>query len=285
MKPLPPVIRIYLLIKWPEQNLGKKMNHPDFELCLFNTDPIFIAKAVRAGIQTIIVDWENQEKKQRQEGFNTQINHDTLNDLKEVRAATTGTVICRINAVGPHTPEELDNAIEYGADEVLIPMVRSLKEVRSVIDYVKGKMKIGILIETNDAVARVGELVSLPLQRIYVGLNDLSIENNCRNIFIPISNGTLDEIKRSVFLPFGFGGLTLPNKGYPIPARLLIAEILRLDCSFSFLRRSFLADIKGGNLCFEISRLKEAIQLAKERSYLQKEEDHRELVETIRAIA
>lgn len=256
----------------------------DFEFCLFSVDPGFVSEAVDAGIHSIIVDWENKGKMQRQKDFDTQVNHHTTYDLKTVRAATQGNVICRINAIGPHTEKEIDDAIRFGANEVLIPMVRCVEEVRNVLDYVKGKIGIGILIETNEAVACADKLCTLPLQRIYVGLNDLAIENKSRNIFIPIANGLLDDLKRSISLPFGFGGMTLPEQGHPIPAKLLIAEIVRLGCHFSFLRRSFLSDIKDKNLSWEMSRLRETIQFARNRTYPQIEADHHELVGKIHCL-
>jgi hypothetical protein len=41
---------------------------------------------------------------------------------------------------------------------------------------------------------------------------------------------------------FGFGGLTAADAGHPVPCRLLIEEMARLRCDFTFLRRSFRRD-------------------------------------------
>ncbi len=254
------------------------MQNNEFELCLFNTDPVFIKKADQAGICTFIVDWECEGKKLRQQGFDTQINQHTLQDLKIVRNATKSQVICRINAIGKNTEEELLKAIKIGVDEILIPMVRSVKEVKWVLDYVKGKAKVGILIETKEAVVKAAQFSKLSLNRIYVGLNDWAIENSRKNIFFPIASGELEQLRKEISLPFGFGGVTLPDLGFPIPAKLLIAEIFRLNCHFSFLRRSFLKDIHEKDLSLEVKKLKEFFLLMQTRSFLNIESDRKKLI-------
>ena len=70
------------------------------------------------------------------------------------------------------TGRELERAIAAGADEVLVPMARSPHELERVIDAAHGRCGVGALIETVDAVQKVQEFASLPLSRLYVGLND-----------------------------------------------------------------------------------------------------------------
>ena len=77
-----------------------------------------------------------------------------------------------------------------------------------------------------------------------MGPNDLAIERRSRNIFTAISNATIKQIRQDFTVPFAFGGFTLPERGYPIPYRLLISEMAKLRCDFAFLRRSFLADVQ-----------------------------------------
>jgi hypothetical protein len=110
------------------------------------------------------------------------------------------------------------------------------------------------------------ELAHLPLSRVYVGLNDLAIERRYQNIFVPLIDGILERIRRSFRVPFGFGGLTLPDRGFPIPCRLLIGEMARLECHFSCIRRSFCADMKGLKLSAEVPRIYDALESASRRS-------------------
>jgi hypothetical protein len=249
-------------------------------LILFSTCPAFIRQAVAAGVDAVLIDWEYSGKERRQASADTQINHDTVDDLRRVRACTDAHVICRINGRGeamtgevrqtieaeagepPLAADEIEQAIGSGADELLLPMVRSVEEVELVLDQVAGRCGVGILIETVEAVELVEELARLPLSRVYVGLNDLAIERKSQNIFIPLIDGTLERIRRPFHVPFGFGGLTLPDRGYPIPCRLLIGELARLDCDFSFLRRSFHADIRGRDQAVEVPRIHDALSEA-----------------------
>jgi hypothetical protein len=252
-------------------------------LILFSTNPRFVHQAVTAGVDGIIVDWETLGKARRQMGADTQINRETLDDLRRVRASTDGRVICRINGFGATTALEVEEAIGAGADELLLPMIRTTTEVETVLDYVGRRCELGILIETIEAVELVEHLARLRLSRVYVGLNDLAIQRGSGNIFTALVDGTVERIRRPFKVPFGFGGLTLPDRGSPIPCHLLISEMARLRCTFSFLRRSFYRDIKGRSLTVEIPRIYKALQQAYLRSSDSIEQDRRALEAAIHA--
>jgi hypothetical protein len=254
-----------------------------FSLTLFSTSPDVIRQATAAGVDEVIVDWENQGKKERQNGADTEINKDTVSDLRRVRECTDATVICRINQYGSGAPEEIELAVGAGADEILLPMVRSRSEVEAVQKQVNGRCGLGILVETVKAVDEVESLAALPLTRVYVGLNDLAIQRGCVNIFMALIDGTLERIRRPFATRFGFGGLTLPDCGYPIPCRLLMGEMSRLHCDFSFLRRSFRKDMVGREMGVEIPRLIDAIGRSHLRSPETVTREQQELREAILA--
>ncbi len=252
-----------------------------FALTLFSVDPSFIRPAVEAGVQEIIVDCEFRDKHRRQADADTEINHDTIEDLRRVRACTQARVLCRINSFGADTPREIADAVEAGADEILLPMARTPAEIERAITLVGGRCGLGIILETVGAVACASELARLPLSRVYVGLNDLAIERGTRNIFTAVRDGTVEEVRRHFHVPFGFAGMTLPEMGSPIPCRLLIAELTRLQCDFSFLRRSFRRDIQGRDMAVEIPRILEAFRLTRLRSAPEMARDRQHLVEAI----
>ena len=225
------------------------------DLFLFTVEPGWGADVVAAGAAGIVVDWERRGKARRQLGEGTQINADTPEDLARMRAATDGRLLCRINGFGPWTGGEIDDAVARGADEILLPMVRSTEEVDRTLDAVAGRCGLGILIETQDAVDRTAALARRPLSRIYVGLNDLRIDRGATELFRPLVDGTVDAVRAEVAQPFGVGGLTLPGCGFPVPSDLLAAELVRLGADFTFLRRSFTADIAGRDPFVEVPRL------------------------------
>jgi hypothetical protein len=206
------------------------------------------------------------DKEARQRGADTEINLHTADDLRRVRAATGARVLCRLNAVGAGSADEIEAAVAAGADEVLMPMVRNAAQVEEVLTLAGGRCGVGILLETTAALENAGELAQLPLSRVYVGLNDLAIERRSPTIFEPLVDGTMERLRPLFRMPFGFGGLTLPDRGVPVPCRLLLGEMTRLRCSFSFLRRSFHRDIRGRDFGFEVQRLLRAIADSAARS-------------------
>jgi hypothetical protein len=229
------------------------------DLFLFTVDPLWGPDVVAAGAAGIIVDWERRGKARRQLGEDTQINEDTPEDLARMRAATDGRLLCRINGFGPWTGGEVDEAVARGADEILLPMVRTPEQVDRTLDLVAGRCGLGILIETQDAVGHAAELARRPLSRIYLGLNDLRIDRRSDQLFRPLVDGTVDGVRAVVDQPFGVGGLTLPEGGFPVPSGLLAAELVRLGADFTFLRRSFTADMAGRDPFVEVPRMLQAL--------------------------
>lgn len=212
---------------------------------LFSTRRTLIAAAEAGGIAGVIVDWERIGKETRQRCADTLISGDTFEDLLAARAATRLPVICRLDGPGFWTEEEVERAVAGGADEVLLPMVRDPAEVELALHAADGRVGVGILIETRDALACIAELAGMPVSRIYVGLNDLAIERRTESLFTALVDGTVEAVREAVDrVPFGFGGLTLPDRGAPLPAWLLLGELVRLGADFTFLRRSFWRDVE-----------------------------------------
>ena len=253
------------------------------DLYLFTVDPRFAADCVTAGVAGVIVDWERRGKARRQAGEDTQINGDTPADLERVRAATSGRVVVRVNGEGPWTPAEVDRAVDLGADEVLLPMVRDAGQVDRALAAVRGRCGLGILVETQDAVEQVERLAARPLSRVYLGLNDLRIDRGSSSLFMPLVDGTADRVRAACDVPFGVAGLTLPEAGRPVPSRLLAAELSRLDASFTFLRRSFTADVAGRSVSEEVPRILSACAAADARSTGRVVADRAELLAAVGA--
>jgi hypothetical protein len=252
-----------------------------FELLLFSVRPKIIVEAMAGGVRGVMIDMETRGKQDRQAGFDTQINQDTYEDIRHIKRNTAAWVITRVNGFWDGTADEVQQAIDHGADEILLPMVRTVDQVESALKIVRGQIPMGIFVETANAVQCSRELSQLPLSRVYVGLNDLAIDRQLRNIFTSVADGTLDEIRSYFHQPFGFGGLTLPDAGSPIPCRLLISENARLKTQFSFLRRSYFRDTAGKDLALETPRLLQALRDSMQLSQSDLERDHRELARLI----
>ena len=248
------------------------------DLLVFTADPGRAAAVVAAGAAGVILDWERRGKARRQQGQDTQINEDTAADLAAVRDATPGRVLCRVNGAGPWTVQEVQLAVELGADEVLLPMVRTPADVDLALDAVAGRCGLGILVETQDAVDGIDALAQRPLSRVYLGLNDLRIDRGGSDpLFAPLVDGTADRVRRAVDVPFGVAGLTLPDRGHPVPSRLLAGELARLGADFTFLRRSFWADTAGQDLRTAVPRILASCAAARRRAPAHVQADSAEL--------
>lgn len=231
------------------------------DLFVFHRDTDLDAASLEGGAKGIVIDFETSGKADRQQGFDTQINQHNWQDLGDIKQNLQAYVICRINGINDQTESEVVKAIELGADEILIPMVRTVNEVTSILDLVKEKAQVSVMIETNEAVNITRQLDQLPLARAYVGLNDLRICRGSKSIFTAIADGTVESIRGMVkHTAFGFGGLTIPGCGTPLPVELFLHEMTRLDCQFTFLRRSFFQDTAGKNIQNELHNISSAIQ-------------------------
>ena len=254
---------------------------------MFSRRPELVQRVTAAGAAAVVVDWERRRKHRRQAGADTQINGDTPDDLVSVRAATRARVVCRVNGWDAWTPAEIDLAASLGADEVLLPMVRGSDEVDAALERVGGRCHLGILVETTDAVRRIDELVCRPVSRVYLGLNDLMIDRGATSLFAPLVDGTVDRVRRvvaSAGIPFGVAGLTVPEGGWPVPCRLLIAELARLEADFTFLRRSFHADTTGRDVAVEVPRILGTLAAARRRTAPEVAADRAELAAKVELV-
>jgi hypothetical protein len=253
---------------------------PYIELYAFSADPDYARRVVDAGATGVVVDWERRGKRERQIGADTQVNADTPAQLAAVRDAAAGRVLCRVNGWGDWAPAEIDLAVRLGADEVLLPMVRRGDEVDGALDVVAGRCGLGILVETTDAVRQAEALLSRPVSRVYVGMNDLMIDRGRMCLFEALVDGTVDylaAVAADAGIPFGMAGLTVPEGGRPIPCRLFAAALADAGASFTFLRRSFHADTAGRDLAVEVPRIRAAAVAARHRDASQVIADRAEL--------
>ncbi|NEP86137.1 MAG: hypothetical protein F6K18_04500 [Okeania sp. SIO2C2] len=255
-----------------------KLNSP-FELLLCSTDLSLIQESVAAGVDAVMVEWENVE------GDRSPIlTSEMVKTLEQVRSVTDAWVICRLNPYYERTLAELELAIANKVDEIWLPKVQSVEEVVKVLNWSEGRVKVGIVVETVEAMNLSPKLAELPLHRVHIGLNDLAESLDNPHPFCTLIDGTVEKILQNFTISSGFGGLTLPEKGHPIPCHLLMGELIRLGCRFSLLRRSFIADIQNRNLSEVILRIKNFLSQVSERSSQACEIDRLEFVELVQGL-
>lgn len=184
----------------------------------------------------------------------------------------------------PHD-DEINAVIDAGADEIIVPMLTSTAQAERVLRRIDGACKVMLMIETRAAVAEIAQIADLPADRIYVGLNDLHIDRASNTIFAPLADGLLDTLHSHYQdRAFGFGGLTLPGLGAPLHGKHLYQEMARLECRFTFLRRSFYRDVAGLDFATSFKAIQAEMARYRKRSAAECQNDRVQAVQAVRAL-
>lgn len=260
----------------------------DFEIFLFSHDTAYASAAMEAGVSGVVVDWECVGKDGRQKGYNTEVNHGQAADLQAMRSAATGPLFCRINNQPELREVEIRRAISAGADEIWLPMVRDIGEVEACLNVIDGRVGLGVLVETQEALGLGRALSALPISHLYIGLNDLHIDQGRAQPFEALVDGTVDAFRDTYDGALAFGGVTLPKLGDPLPQTLLLGAMARLGCRFGVARRSFRRDVPIIQLAESIDAIRRRFAVLSRRSALEVAADHdalRRMVQAMRPVA
>ena len=205
--------------------------------------------AEKAGVDRIFVDMEYVGKDERQAGLDTVKSHHTIDDIKIIRKVIkSAKLLVRINPIGDKTETfigsetEINDAINAGADILMLPMFKTEEEVIRFIKLVDGRAKTMLLVETPEAAKSINEIIKIPgIDEIHIGLNDMHLALKKKFMFELLADGTVDEICKAIAnagIPYGFGGIARIGYGM-LPAEYVIKEHYRLKSSFAILSRSF----------------------------------------------
>ena len=213
------------------------------KLMLVASDIETIKEAENAGVDRIFYDLEYINKVERQRGRNTLILNNDIEDLPEIRKAVTKSeLLVRVNSLYPKSKAEIDKAIEYGADIIMLPMVIDAEDVKTLVSYVDGRAKVMPMIETAQAMARIDDILAVKgIDEIYIGLNDLHISMGLTFMFELLSGGLVEYMANKITaagINFGFGGMAKIGEGI-LPADAILAEHYRLGSNSVILSRTF----------------------------------------------
>jgi len=232
------------------------------KLMYITNQPEVARIAEDAGVDRIFVDMEYIGKQERQGGMDTVQSHHTLEDVKTIaNTIQKAELLVRINPLHQSSAEyisskeEIDQAIENGAQVLMLPYFKTVDEVKTFVDLVDGRVKTIPLVETPEAVACLDEILKLDIDEIFIGLNDLSLGYGRRFMFELLADGTVENLcdkfkKRGI--PYGFGGIAALGTGM-LPAEKIIVEHYRLGSGCAILSRSFC----NTNKITDIEKIKE----------------------------
>lgn len=216
--------------------------------------------AEEAGVDIIFVDLEINGKIERQGHLDTVISNHSLADILKIRKVLKKSrILTRVNPINSKSQLEIDKAIENGTDIIMLPMFKTVKEVKKFIEIVDSRVETCLLLETSEAFCRIDEILEIEgIDRIHIGLNDLHLSLGLDFMFECLSCGIVDilveKIKKYEKIKYGFGGIARLGEG-DLPSEIIIKEHVRLGSTMVILSRSFKRENK--NLEYEVKKVRD----------------------------
>ena len=167
-----------------------------FNLMILADTPEAAMSAQDAGVDRVFYDLEYVGKAERQHGRNTVLSQNDIENLPAIRKVlTTSKLLVRTNPIHAYTTMEVEKAIAYGADILMLPMVMDHYDVETYVRLVNGRAKVCVMIETAAAMARLDKILAVPgVDEIFIGLNDLHISMGLTFMFELLSDGLVEYI-------------------------------------------------------------------------------------------
>lgn len=214
------------------------------QMMYITNNPQIARIAEKYSVDRIWVDLEKIGKQERQGGMNTVQSTHILEDVKTIRNAIEGKakLLVRVNPIHTDSSSEINKAIEYGADILMLPFFTTVEEAKQFVKIIDGRVRTCLLLETISAEKCLDELLEISgIDEIHIGLNDLHIQYKLKFMFELLANGKVEEICNKIKnkgIQYGFGGIAKLDEGM-LPARHIIAEHYRLGSQMAILSRSF----------------------------------------------
>ena len=219
------------------------------KLMYITNKPEIAQIAERAGVDRIFVDMEYIGKKERQGGMDTVQSFHTVEDVSIIhKSISKAQLLVRCNPIHNETAAykssqfEIDSVVANGADIIMLPFFKTVREVQQFIGMVDKRVKTMLLLETPEAVEVLDEILKIDgIDEIHIGINDLSLGYGKKFMFELLADGTIERICKKIKaknIPYGFGGIASIGNG-ALPSEMIIEEHYRLGSSIVILSRSF----------------------------------------------
>jgi len=194
-------------------------------------------------------------------------------------------VAVRINALFADTPAEVDQALACGARILMLPMSRTVEDVREFLGIVDHRARTIIQIETPQLAEDVHALTDLDWDYAYIGLNDLMVARGGHSIWEALLDGTAQRICQALWgRRYGFGGCTFLGGGQPIINVLILHELVRLGGSVALMRRTFKRELTDRNLMAEMEGLRQFFIASEQRGPAARQYDYAHLRRILKEI-
>ena len=197
------------------------------------------------GVSRIFMDQEVIGKAERQGHLDT---HKAAHSLEQIAAVASrlkhAELMVRLNPLHDVTRQEVNDAIEHGAQRLMLPMFSSRAEVGKFLDIVNSRVPVTFLAETAASLVRLPDWVNLLTpghDEVHIGLNDLSLSMGLGFLFEPMAARLLDptaEVLNHAGVTWGVGGVARIGQG-ELPAETVLGEHIRLGSQWIILSRAF----------------------------------------------
>lgn len=240
-------------------------------LMYITNDPVVAQVAEKNGVKRVWIDLETLGKEERQKNLNTVKSHHKIEDIKKLaNVLTTSDLLVRVNPLNAGSRKEIDAVIAAGADMIMLPMWKSVDDVKQFLRMVNGRVKTTLLLETKEAAECIDDVLAMGgFDEIHIGLNDLHLSYGLTFMFELLANGTVETLCKKIAasgIPYGFGGIARIGEG-ALPAEKIVGEHYRLCSTRAILSRSFcnaevIKDVKQIEVIFaeNIARLRDVEQ-------------------------
>lgn len=238
----------------------------NLNLMILAADPQSALLAQESGIDRVFYDLEYINKNERQRGRDTVISNNRIDDIPAVRKVLNKSkLLVRTNPIHAYSADEVEKAINYGADILMLPMVLDQHDVATFIKLVNGRARVCIMVETAQALARIDKILEEPgVDEIFIGLNDLHISLGLTFMFEVLSGGLVEYIAQKCKqrgIPFGFGGIARIGEGM-LPSDYILGEHVRLGSSSVILSRAFKGETGGSSMTMN---MREEVEKVRQR--------------------
>lgn len=213
------------------------------ELIYISNNPDVALIAEKNGVDYVMVDLEVLGKEERQKNMDSVKSHHSIKDVEAIsEVLTKSKLLVRINPINPCSRQEIDDVIRAGADVIMLPMWRTVEEVKTFTSFVGGRAETMLLLETKETAESIDEVLATGgFDEIHIGLNDLHLSYGLDFMFELLSNGVVEKLCKKMNragIKYGFGGIARLGDGM-LPAEKIVMEHYRLGSSRAILSRSF----------------------------------------------
>ena len=202
----------------------------------------------KSGVDRIFIDLEINGKQDRQGHLDTVISTHSQECIKNTkRVLKNSKLLVRVNPIYENSANEISKSIQNGADIIMLPMFKTVAEVKIFIDYVDKKAKTCLLLETSESLARIDDILEIDgIDEIHIGLNDLHLALGLDFMFELMGDGLIEYMANKIKaknIPFGIGGVARMDEGM-LMGNIIIKEHIRLGSSMVILSRTFKRDLE-----------------------------------------